>query len=310
MSTEYVVMPKSDCVSTCKAIRNKTGTTELIKSNELSGKIEDVYNAGYEKGYEQSITDNVKEEQEKIVEITENDTYDILPDEGKVLSKVTVNANVADIYYDVFWDNYQKNGDWFDAQYMFAGSIWTDDNFKPKYNIHPLKSAYTMFNGSGICNLAKILKDCNVKLDTSDCVNLFCMFNQSKVTHCPTLSLIKATSLSQLFYSCTYLVFIESLIISRSTVLTGNMFSGCAALSDITIEGEIGSTFNINGSPLTAKSAISVLTHLVNYTGTENEFVYSVLFADSVWELLNAEGATAPGDITWEEYVASIGWKK
>ena len=49
---------------------------------------------------------------------------------------------------------------------------------------------------------------------------------------------------------------------------------------------------------------------LVNYAGTENEFVHSVLFADNVWELLNAEGATAPGDITWEEYVNSIGWNK
>lgn len=37
-----------------------------------------------------------KEEQEKTVDITENGTYDALPDEGKVLSKVTVNVNVAD----------------------------------------------------------------------------------------------------------------------------------------------------------------------------------------------------------------------
>ena len=54
MSKEYVVMPKSDCVSFCDAIRKKTDSTELIKSNELSSKVEAVYNTGYEKGKSES----------------------------------------------------------------------------------------------------------------------------------------------------------------------------------------------------------------------------------------------------------------
>lgn len=38
--------------------------------------------------------DNAKEEQEKTVDITENGTTEVLPDENKVLSKVTVNVDV------------------------------------------------------------------------------------------------------------------------------------------------------------------------------------------------------------------------
>lgn len=40
--------------------------------------------------------DNAKEEQEKTIDITENGTTEVLPDENKVLSKVTVNANIPD----------------------------------------------------------------------------------------------------------------------------------------------------------------------------------------------------------------------
>lgn len=39
--------------------------------------------------------DNTKGEQEKIIDITENGTTEVLPDENKVLSKVTVNVNVS-----------------------------------------------------------------------------------------------------------------------------------------------------------------------------------------------------------------------
>ena len=41
-------------------------------------------------------TPEPKEEQEKTVDITENGTTEVLPDENKVLSKVTVNANIPD----------------------------------------------------------------------------------------------------------------------------------------------------------------------------------------------------------------------
>jgi len=44
--TDYAVMPKADYVAVCDAIREKTGDTQVIKSGELAGKLNDVYNAG------------------------------------------------------------------------------------------------------------------------------------------------------------------------------------------------------------------------------------------------------------------------
>ena len=63
------------------AIRAKKGTTALINPQNFESEIAGI-----------SVP---KEEQEKSVEITENGTTEVLPDDGKALSKVTVTVNVA-----------------------------------------------------------------------------------------------------------------------------------------------------------------------------------------------------------------------
>ena len=83
MSKEYIIVPKEDYVDTCDAIREKTNSTALLKSNEMAQAVRD-------------ISASAKEEQEKTIDITENGTYDVLADENKALSKVTVNVDVKD----------------------------------------------------------------------------------------------------------------------------------------------------------------------------------------------------------------------
>lgn len=43
---EYVVMPKSDYIAACDAIREKTGTTDPIKSSELGDLIRGIVGGG------------------------------------------------------------------------------------------------------------------------------------------------------------------------------------------------------------------------------------------------------------------------
>lgn len=82
---EYVVVDKerleADLTTVADAIREKSGTTEDLD-----------FPLGMKEVVE-SI-DTSKEEQEKTISITENGTTEVTPDEGKVLSKVTVNTNV------------------------------------------------------------------------------------------------------------------------------------------------------------------------------------------------------------------------
>ena len=66
--------------SVADAIRAKKGTSDLINPQNFDREIASISTS--------------KEEQEKTVTITENGTTEVLPDSGKVLSKVTVTANV------------------------------------------------------------------------------------------------------------------------------------------------------------------------------------------------------------------------
>jgi len=59
---------------------------------------------------------------------------------------------------------------------------------------------------------------------------------------------------------------------------------------------------------LTLESAKSILLGLCNYSGTDEEFYYSVILSDEVISLLEADGNTAPDDMNWYDYVTSIGW--
>ena len=51
--TEYAVMPLADYVNSCDKIREKTETTENIKSGEMPGKIDEVYEAGKKAEYDE-----------------------------------------------------------------------------------------------------------------------------------------------------------------------------------------------------------------------------------------------------------------
>lgn len=93
------------------------------------------------------------------------------------------------------------------------------------------------------------------------------------------------------------------------TSLAKSIVERCTLLENLIIECEIKIEFNLQtNSKLTAESAKSVLIALKNYAGTKNEDVYSVLLHSDVWDLLDAEGETAPGNITWKAYVDSKGW--
>ena len=79
------------------AIREKNGETAEMLPRDMPGKIRAI--------------PGPKPEQDKAVEITENGTTEVLPDTGKVLSKVTVTANVLGKPEEPGVGNFTENGD-------------------------------------------------------------------------------------------------------------------------------------------------------------------------------------------------------
>ena len=69
--------------------------------------------------------------------------------------------------YDRFWDVYQDNGKRVSYSGAFYGSGWTDETFKPKYDIVPTKESIYMFRDSGITNIESALDKQGVTFNLS-----------------------------------------------------------------------------------------------------------------------------------------------
>lgn len=181
--------------------------------------------------------------------------------------------------YDRYWDVKQNYGNGMNCWGAFAGTGWTRDNFKPKYPIKfSTSSNYPFYNN-------RIL-EINVDIDCS-LPNVF----------------------TQILYAPGYLRKVKKIILKADGSQTAiDPFKSCNDLTDIDFEGLIGCSVTFQWSPLTAKSAINVITHLKNYAGTDSEFANTLTLSSKTKTALEAEGATSPNGNTWAEYIKDIGW--
>lgn len=219
--------------------------------------------------------------------------------------------------HDEFWDCYQNKGKRTTYYRAFYGQGFCSKNFYPKYDICPVGDTTQIFyawetiNTGTKFSLKERLEECGVVLDTSKATSLSSAFAYNKIiTEIPTIDVTGLTTSSTVVFghSSDTLKTIEK-IITKDSVTYVWWFTTLPRLANITIEGVIGRTFDISSSSvLTADSAKSIITHLKNYKGTENELTYSVLFHANVWAKLDAEGNASPNGNTWAEYVDDLGW--
>lgn len=95
-------------------------------------------------------------------------------------------------------------------------------------------------------------------------------------------------------------------------ILYSRSIEGCSKLTTLMFEAAIscasGHNIALSSSPLNLESAKRIISKLVDYKGTDREYAQKVTFSSTTLALLEADGATAPGDITWTEYARSKGW--
>lgn len=231
-----------------------------------------VYNAGFEAGRDAGGGggSDPTPTQEKTVDVTENGTVVVTPDNGYALSKVTANVNVQGSGGEDFWDVYQENGNRTIYHQGFSGSWWTDERFNPKYPITPTNCTY-MFQNSLITDVSA------VNIDFSGVTsNMYATrtFDVSSITKVGTVDLSNATGTFNTFFGygtagSSKLVYIEKLILPppNIAIFGTNFFQNCSSLTDITIEGTINCTLNMLSCPLSSDSVDSILEHLADLTG-------------------------------------------
>lgn len=148
--------------------------------------------------------------------------------------------------------------------YAFAGHYWTDNTFKPTFDLKPVGIASGMFRTNKIKNLKKCLEDAGVTLDTSAVTQASTMFGySSQNTAVPKLDLSASTSNNEIFSGATLLETIEEIKVSPNATFS-NAFKGCTNLTNMTVTGVIGQNgFNVSTSTkLTHDSLMSIINCL------------------------------------------------
>ena len=211
------------------------------------------------------------------------------------------------------WDFIQNKGNRIDYQKTFYGIDITD--FYPEYNIKP-KNASEMFrdtvgNTPIRYDLVERLAECGVEIDFSECTVATYAFYCSAFTHLPVLDFRKAVTTTK-YLGCGHsgVKKIDKIILTEDGQSLLNYFGYATLLEEVEIEGKIaGDNLDIkNSAKLTLDSLKSILTALKDYSGTANEYSYTVALRSENWAVLEADGATAPNGQTWIDYVGNKGW--
>lgn len=110
--------------------------------------------------------------------------------------------------YDTFWDANQEFGNRTDYDYAYDRSGWTDDNFKPKYPIKPVRATQIFANNKNLSVIPVI--------DFTDATNVNSAFTGSLATT------------------------IEKIISSATTPWPRLCFNGAKNLVNVVFDGVIG----------------------------------------------------------------------
>lgn len=276
-----------------------------------------VYNKGYDKGYswgeEVGYHNGLAKGEEVGYQNGYSMGYSEGNDEGYARGRTTGIEIGKQEEYDAFWDIYQKNG--VDSASIYGsayfGECWSDTLFKPKYDIilNHNESALRLFYRSSITNIHKTLMDRGLKIVVGEkAKTMQSMFELCDTEEIPPLETGNITN----FYGFANsdgrnkLKKVHKLNLSSATNVN-YVFNNQKALTDITFEGVIPISISFQHSPLSVASLKNVITHLKDYTGT-NEYSYTVTFKSSAFAELEKEGATSPNGNTWAEYIDDLKW--
>lgn len=194
-------------------------------------------------------------------------------------------------YYDEFWDNYQQNGNRANYNGAFSGHGWTAKTFKPKYDIRPT-NASSLFSLTYIeGDLVALLEELGITLDFSQCTIFNSLLQSARMSRVGIIDISKATNVQQFMGWNTYIKTIDKLIVSETTPFVSTSFQDARELTNITIEGTIGSNITLaQSTKLSHDSIVSIISALspnksgltltLSKTAVNNAFETSTSAAD------------------------------
>lgn len=230
--------------------------------------------------------------------------------------------------YNAFWDNIQQNGNRDFYEYGFY--YWDSEYIRPKHKVvtsNRSRNLYVFAYNRALKKIEKEYFDLSNYIPSNDSVNgnYYTFYSCGALEEIEDIG-IQAGGYYYAFNSCPKLKRIE-VMRCREDGIYAVPFTGCYDLTDITIEGVIGTNFPIPFSPLSPASLKSIIKHLKNYNGTDKAGTYTVTFKASAFEELEAAGLaeednewledkfSADKDFIegngwgWAELIGLLGWK-
>ena len=201
---------------------------------------------------------------------------------------------------DAFWESAQKTSAGAlrtDYSYAFAGAMWNDETYLPKYNIAPSNCSNMFFHNYEIHSPFKCSAYPNapITIDTSSSTSFDRFIYDCVVKAVPTINTTAATRLSSAFSYAVGLETIDKLILKSDGSQTfSSVFQGTTTLENIVIEGTIGQNgFDVSPcTKLTHDSLLSIINALKDYSGTTTAKTVT-LGATNLANLTDAEKAPA-----------------
>lgn len=214
-------------------------------------------------------------------------------------------ADGAKSEYDSFWDSYQMNGEREAYHYAFAGMGWNDETFKPKYDIVCKDSssyAFSYFQGT---DLAKLLEDCGVTLNTREAKTMQNFYANSAITRAPVTDVsLVPQQISSLFYRSYDLKKVDKLIVGENSVIVSS-FNNCSSLTDIIFEGVLANNgINMQWCPLSLES----ITSLVNVLSETTNGLSITLSASAVNKAFETADGLSDG-VSSEKWLSLVATK-
>lgn len=199
----------------------------------------------------------------------------------------------GDGFYDTFWDTYQKKGERTAYSYAFAGGGWTDECFKPKYDIAPKGGCSYMFNTTSITDI----KNIGVDIDFSGCTDATYLLANSDIRTVGVLDMTGVTSLGYVMYNSRSLESIDRFILKADGSNTFNSllsFGYCYALTHCPFEGVIGrGDFDMHWSTRLDRESLTSIINCLSpdtqgLTVTLSKTAVEAAFSESEWAALTA----------------------
>ena len=171
--------------------------------------------------------------------------------------------------YDAFWDAYQINGTRTNYTYAFGSNCWSDDTFKPKYNISGTMD-HIFYNSQITEKGLKDAIDRGIIIDFSKSslspYALAVMPNLTEIPFDVSLEGIKSeNNMVGVFSYNQNLETIKKIVLKAdgTTPIYAGIFSSSPKIKNVTFEGVIGVSFDLSTLKyLSADSIRSIMEHL------------------------------------------------